>query len=397
MPRILIIADDLTGANDSAVQFAERGFSAATLLFTRDGLGEGLLPRVDVLSITTESRNETALLAARRVVNAVPQLLLKFSPDVVFKKIDSTLRGNIDAEVEAVARLLPRGAETEVQVVVAPAYPENGRTVQSGYLYVGGKLLSDTYAARDVLAPVQSPCVPDYFESLRAQEGFKVRFADAATQSDLESLVDSLIRLEPQRVLWVGSAGLAKALADRLATSRGLGDPPRPRRLTTSQGRTLVLFGSMNPVAIAQVDSLAGMDDCRVLLPGTPSEFGDAIESALHASEKRVVISSQRLQTPDCQTAAAIAGLAKSLLADAAQRAVDKGVFANLVISGGDVAFTVLRRLGASAIGIEREVLPGVALGWIIGGPGSGLGIVTKAGGFGDAGSLKTILAYLGQ
>ena len=130
MPKILIIADDLTGANDSAVQFAERGFSVATMLCSDDGTIRGPLPDAEVLAVSTESRNVGPERAVELVDQVLPGLIEGFAPDVVFKKIDSTLRGNPGVETQYVASLLGQPA------VVAPAYPQNGRTVGHGYLLV---------------------------------------------------------------------------------------------------------------------------------------------------------------------------------------------------------------------------------------------------------------------
>ena len=409
MPKVLIVADDLTGANDSAVQFAARGFKAATLLTDGDGFVGGLLSDLDdveVLAISTESRNVSAATAVGRIERLVPLVLAGFKPDVTFKKIDSTLRGNAGAEVEAVADILARRkrAGEKVAVVVAPAYPSNGRTVRGGYLLVDGKPLSETYAAHDVLAPVQSSYVPDYFGSLAARDYLSLRVADASDQSDLVSLVASYPSPARGSILWVGSAGLANALAlslspspDALSLPPGASDEqavaPDPRE---GGGRTLVLFGSLNPAAIAQVEALSDMDGCRVILPESTTGLPKALAGAVEAPEKAVVIASHRLKhCANNSSTADRSHLVKAFFGEVAERAVQGRAFDNLVISGGDVAFAVLGKLGASAISIRQEILPGVAFGSVIGGQAAGMGIVTKAGGFGDAGALKRILTFL--
>lgn len=385
MPKVLIIADDLTGANDSAVQFAERGISAATLLCTREGAITAELPGTQVLAVSTESRNVSAAKAMETVSRLAGYLIEKASPEVVLKKIDSTLRGNAGAETKVVADLL------RLPAVVAPAYPQNGRTVRGGILCVGGVPLSETYAARDVLAPVKSSSVLDYFGTIASSGATPLTIADAETQADLLSLVESHMT-GGKRVLWVGSAGLAQALATFMAGSSG-GNRSNDFR---KKGRTLVLFGSLNPVAASQVESVSGDPETEVILPSSEDDLAGAATAVMDSKSRRVVVATHKIESPAharTKTAEAMG----SFFGDLAQAAARSGMFANMVISGGDVAFAALRSLNATAIDIRREIVPGVAFGRVIGGEAEGTGIVTKAGGFGSERTLKDILAWLEQ
>ena len=386
MVRILIIADDLTGANDSAVQFAERGFSAATMLLSEDGTIQGKLPGAQVLAVSTESRNLTPERALGLMGLVVPGLIDAFSPDVVFKKIDSTLRGNPGVETQYVSALLDKPA------VIAPAYPQNGRTVRDGYLLVDGKMLSETYAASDLLAPASSSYVPDYF----SKPGMEFSVADATTERDLDSLVESR-RRDCREVLWAGSAGLARALAGSLTPAGpAQGAPPECH---PGKGRTLVLFGSLHPAAIAQVEALHGATDCAVILPLSESGLKSLLDSFERMPESTVVVATHRVKfgPNDSVPAEAAARSMKSFFGDLAGKAADSRRFRNMVISGGDVAYAVLRSLDASALRICSEILPGVAFGSVVGGRAEGMGIVTKAGGFGSDQTLKQIVVWLRQ
>ena len=117
-PRLVVVADDLTGATDTGLQFSKVG------LRTEVYFDPPLLPGSgDVIVITTESRSRPADEARRRVAQAGARIR-SWNVRHIYKKIDSTMRGNIGAEVEALANSLDRRL-----VILTPAFPANGRTV----------------------------------------------------------------------------------------------------------------------------------------------------------------------------------------------------------------------------------------------------------------------------
>lgn len=378
MSRIVIIADDLTGANDSAVQFAERGLRTITLLAWHDKV-----PEADVVAVSTESRNLDAKTAARAAGEMARALVDSLSPDIVFKKIDSTLRGNIDVETKAVADVWRR------PVVVAPAYPQNGRTVRDGQLFVDGKPLSETFAAKDPLAPVSSSRVVDYFGSLTSSSGHALTISDASCQDDLDALVSKHHGKGP--VLWVGSAGLARALAVRCSARTRGGQGSQTKG---GDGPTLILIGSLNPVSMAQVEFLRASADCQVILPKDRPSLERASLDVADSSLPVVVVATYGVDLAGLP-AGDRASVIRRSLSITAKRAVASKKYRNMVLSGGDVGFAVLRELGATAIEIHKEVLPGIAFGRVVGGEAHGMGIITKAGGFGDRMTLRGIIAWL--
>ncbi|MBW7460650.1 four-carbon acid sugar kinase family protein, partial [Paenibacillus sepulcri] len=118
-----MIADDLTGANDSGVQLAASGYSAS-VLFRLDEEAPG---SVDAVVLNTDSRADSPQTAYAKVRNAA-DYVSRLSAGIVYKKLDSTLRGNIGAELDAVY-----DAFKPDFIVLAPAYPGNGRTTENGY------------------------------------------------------------------------------------------------------------------------------------------------------------------------------------------------------------------------------------------------------------------------
>ena len=134
-----VLADDLTGAMDTGVAFARAGLRTVVSF----GVPPGTSP--DVLVVTTDSRAEGPLVAVRKVKQAARSLAGRY----VYKKIDSTLRGNVGVEIRAALETL-----NLARAVVSPAFPGSGRTVLGGRLLVNGKPLEETGFAHDPASPV---------------------------------------------------------------------------------------------------------------------------------------------------------------------------------------------------------------------------------------------------
>src|SRR5215213_10540966 len=212
---IAVIADDLTGAADTGVQLVRAGYRTAVLFSESEALAEDL----DAVSFDTDSRTKPAGFAAKRVLEAAHAAR---GARIVYKKLDSTLRGNVAAELAAALD----GTRRE-RAIVAPAFPAAGRTTVGGTQRVHGVPVDETEMANDPHTPVRVAHVPsllaDAFSSVgvlsvedlsdpelvrRILEESECVVADADRAEDLEALV----RTVPARVLWAGSAGLALAL-----------------------------------------------------------------------------------------------------------------------------------------------------------------------------------------
>ena len=381
---IAIIADDLTGAADAGVQFVHACYRTVVFFSESEVLAEDL----DAVSFDTDSRAMPAGFAAKRVLEAARGVR---EARVVYKKLDSTLRGNVAAELAAAL-----GGARRERAVVAPAFPAAGRTTLGGVQRVHGVRVDETEMANDPHTPVQVAHVPSLLadacssvdvlsvEDLtdrgrvrRALEGSECVVADAERDADLEALVRAVP--DPARVLWAGSAGLALALG-RVYPGPCVGDegaqrvPVRP---------VLVVVGSLSGVAREQVRRLVG-------------EYGEVSVSVeaggAGALERAVAAAQDALAGGACAVVHSIEERGASgesvlgSLADVVARLSEEERFEGLVLTGGATAVGVARRLGASGIRLHGEVEIGVPIGTLIG--PRPYPVVTKAGGFGGPDTL---------
>src|SRR5919106_3839061 len=214
---IAVIADDLTGAADTGVQFVRAGYRTAVFFRATEVIEDNL----DAVVFDTDSRAMPAGFAAKRVVDAAHAAR---GARIVYKKLDSTLRGNVAAELAAAL-----GGARRDRVIVAPAFPAAGRTTVGGIQRVHGVPVDETEMVNDPHTPVGEAHIPsllaEAFSSVgalsvedladpdlvrRALQDHECVVADAERDADLEALVRAVP--DPARVLWAGSAGLAFAL-----------------------------------------------------------------------------------------------------------------------------------------------------------------------------------------
>ena len=267
--KIIVIADDLTGANDTAVQFSKRNLR--TLVVTNKDNIYKSLEHCDVLAIDTESRADSSDAAYKKVFD-MGKLLNDKKIKYVYKKMDSTLRGNPGAEIAGIMDSLKIGF-----AVVTPALPEQGRTIRNGTLYVNGVLLAETGIRDDPKTPVKESFIPAvisqqtdkrtgviYQKDLLAGEenlaqmirnqmtdGVQIVVIDAESEEDLAMIVSAVTSLK-ERILLAGSAGLAQYLPDYLD-------------LTRLKKSNIIVAGSVNNVTRIQLDYVKNNSEIPVI------------------------------------------------------------------------------------------------------------------------------------
>lgn len=403
--KLGIIADDLTGAMDSSGYFANLGFSTVVVL------DQSLSIDAPVLVITTNSRAKAPEIARVRVRQGMKYMAER----VVYKKIDSTLRGNIGEELQVVTET------TAIQkVVVAPAFPSLGRTTVDGILLVEGTPVAQTQFASDPVSPVKESSVCKLLEqSMRVKVGHvslaeivtgpetlkdtinkkleDVVVCDVVEQSHLTSIAQAATLVEG-RWLLCGSGGLARELHLFLADAIKMEKKQAGKKMI---GPALVMVGTRNQVAANQLVKARNMLGIPILkLEVEKLNFRNVQPSMLRnllgktdeliSEGKGLVISStfsRYVPTLTQNLAGIMAEIAAGILVS--------HKFAGLFFSGGDIAIHACRHLLVSAIEVHGEIEPGLPAGELIGGKYDGMRVVTKAGGFGTEEAIVKSIEYL--
>jgi uncharacterized protein YgbK (DUF1537 family) len=384
-PRVLIVADDLTGAMDSAGPFAALGIETWVVAVPMR-CDPASLKSARVVSVNTDTRHLSADLAAARVHEIVRHLGAG-GFDIVVKKIDSTLRGNVVAETMALLDISGRS-----EAVVAPAFPAQGRTVRGGIVYVDGKPLAQTTFAKDALSP--PPLAPLHEVFAAAKPGLRVQtavpghafgaqadiwIADSEVDADLTSIVECFAP-RMHSVLMVGSAGLTRALA--LVCFDGHPVPIAPRHVT---GTIVFAVGSRATRSAEQVEALAAEPETAVLR--APN---GRLQSAKIPSARNLVLKATADETGH-------EGDAECVAADMAKHAIEIACSARaeaLVATGGDTAIAILAASGNPALQVLGDLMPGIPYARIRLGSAS-LWLVTKAGGFGGRDTFRDVARRL--
>ncbi len=410
MIETFIIADDLTGAADCAVSCVTAGAHTVVLLNAKADPGGATAVSVDV-----NSRAMTAQEAGAAVTGAVKHLYSK-STHILYHKIDSTLRGNWPLELAHIRQVATDVLGHAPPVIVAPAFPGTGRATIDGQVFVNGAPLGNTglwkqaslAGSGDLRTILEDAGFRVGVVSLKqvalGSEALKTRLAkwadtgcdvvvcDAQTKDDLHTIAAASLML-PEKPLWVGSAGLMRALV-----RAGKGEVVSPSAsIEAAAGKpVLVVVGSASSVSHTQFDTLAQEQDVMSLtiLPSALREgrapeqvqsYARILDAALASgSDVAVALRGEEVNFQEGpQLAAALAELI-------APRLPQVG---GLIVTGGETARTILDRAGIAGLRMHGEIEPGAPLGISTG--AIAIPVITKAGAFGDPATLKRCRAFL--
>lgn len=420
MAALLVIADDLTGATDAGAQFAALGMPTRIVplpqCFDRATAEPG---RVCV--VNSESRHLPAKDAAD-VVRRLAETGVQGGFTHFYKKTDSTLRGNIGAELEALLRAT--GAR---YLPFVPASPGLGRTTEGGVHYVHGTPLHLTSYASDPLNPIRTSDVRDLLSAqarcpvtlFGSAESEFARFRshpstlggiavfDCATLSDYARIGALLNETESFSVgaaarrpgdrrhaaIAAGPAAFAREIAAGWGFV-GLTAPPTPL-----ESPLLIVNGSLNPVSLEQVDLIAAP---RIVISPTALFSREAKLQSWADSSGVVVMQTVREAGEEAQYLHAAAGLgfskeqahhfAAARLGEITSRLINAGAFRSVLVIGGDTLAGLARAARWKSLVAEGELVPGIASAVE---PQSGLKVLTKPGGFGNQRALIELLALL--
>jgi uncharacterized protein YgbK (DUF1537 family) len=355
-----IVADDLTSATDGAAPFFGK-VSAPLIMRSLDSPQDQA-----VVSIDTNSRALSAKEAGDATATAISVLKDRF---ILFKTIDSTLRGHISEEIAAAFR-----ASGRRKLVIAPAFPDAGRLTVGGVQLVNGIPVSQSDYGRDPVHPARTSSIADLIEpSLgrsvvlakdasdepRSIEDADILILDAESQQTLNRQVARLP--DPGDVLWVGSPGLAIALAALLPAVVVNDATP-----DTMSGRVLIVAGSANPVTHAQCDLLQAQGISVI------AHMADASTDA-HLACLRAPLARQTDPT----------ALLTQLTREASIAVMHHG-YDTVIATGGETMTAILDGLGVTGFTLIGELEPGFPVGRAARADGSPLVVAMKAGGFGS-------------
>jgi uncharacterized protein YgbK (DUF1537 family) len=353
MDKILIIADDFTGANDTGVQLKKRGLNTKVVL-------EGSSIEDDGYSyvLDTESRALMSDKAKQKIKNELISVDLN-NYDLIYKKVDSTLRGNISAEIKAIDELYNPSI-----IIFAPSYPDIGRTTIDGVHLVYGKRITQTEFSKDPKKPVLEDRLnyifSDYsiydvklhkLEELREDDlNLKhkhIHVFDIENNDDFSVLVDKVLTIEG-KILWVGSAGLANELFKKLFPQKS----------------AIAIVGSLSEVSKAQMRyanakgvNIVKIDISKLLYNDDISNYVETIRSLIKENKDIIVTSSysdedylNSIKTGEelSMSREDISNFTQKILSKIIINGIQNLDISGLFITGGDTAIEFIKATNAS-------------------------------------------------
>ncbi len=402
MIKLLVIADDFTGAMDTGVQFKAKG----SLIQIASAKRIDSLIKSDrdlqVLIVDAETRHMTAQDAYQTVYQIV-QCATEAGVPCIYKKTDSGLRGNIGSELTAALN-----ASGNKQLHFIPAFPLINRITVNGVHYIDGKPVAQSVFGKDPFEPVHSSQVK---EIIRSQSSVHTHLMgstvpdilpqgilvyDSATDENLKQIAQTLKRRGELNLL-AGCAGFASVLPDLLDLDRLEPQfPPIPQKL-------LVICGSVNPITLRQLDEVQQAGALRIQL--TPEQKLD--DSWLTSPNGLQVTSEWMTQLKDAplaivegnqteegdatQRCAARMGMdleqvraqISRTMGGVLERFLSLGLDATVLVTGGDTLLAFLQRVGQDKLIPLGELAPGVVLSQIEY-RRKKYAILSKSGGFGS-------------
>lgn len=394
MIKVLIIADDFTGALDTGVKFAQKG--AKTKVMTKWDASFVDDPS-EVLVLCVPTRHESPEDAYDMVKEVVE--IADGKVGTIFKKTDSVLRGNVGAELTAVLE----GSSAD-QLYFIPALPSMRRITLGGIHYVAGIAVKNSVFGRDPFDPVTESYVPDllhkqsdaYIESVSVEdaiskvpagEGKAIYVYDCESSDTLDAELKLLCKKGMPKLV-AGCSGLAQALATRV------GDETRTTP-SMSDGRLTVVCGSVNPISIAQMNFAERYGFSRVHM--VDPQFLEETDALAETAQGLVYVGKygaglivdtlyakdgvQRTQTEaELEKTRALISKRTGLLM---KYMLESGYDGRLMIIGGDTLLEFANSIGCYELYPMCEIDPGTVV-FKLEYQGKEHEIITKSGGFGS-------------
>lgn len=418
MQKYIVIADDLTGSNATCSLFKKIGLRAASILKLQSDRNYD----VDVISYSTASRGLDKEEAYKKVSEAIK--ILKSRDILVYnKRIDSTLRGNIGAEINAMLDNL----ENDRIAVVVPAYPDSGRIVVNKTMLVNGVLLENSDAGKDPKTPIKTSCVENlvqkdikysstYFTlsdivqpieeiAKKIQEAIKksrILIFDAVNNEDIIKISKAVIQSEIN-IVTVDPGPFTLYYSRELQKKNHL------------EKKILMVIGSVTPTTKKQIEYILQEEDIFLVKMKIEDFFekescSKEIERVISFIKKGIsnynlflVTTSpigdekkadlQKLAENLNTTVEEISKIIANTLTETVVKILkETEKFEGVYSSGGDITIALLEKLKAIGVEIREEVIPLAAYGRLIGGDFPNLKLVSKGGMVGDEKTIKLCL-----
>lgn len=417
--RFGMIADDLTGANDSGIQLKEKGLNASVYF----EIPEEHHSIDEAIVIDTNSRS-LAQEDAYDVTKRAATFLAGKGYQHIYKKMDSTLRGYVGSELKAMDEVFNPDF-----VIVAPAFPAYGRVTHKGIHYMKGNPINETELANDPIHPITEAHIPTILEKetdqkvtvidevllsqneddwLETLNGFikadiKYLVCDASTEEELKEMAKKIYKSGYQ-VIWSGSAGLAEVLPSVLGVE---GSSSYDEAKNMNKGPVLSVCGSLSQTTQEQVYYAIHQEGVQSIKIDTERIFCDDWEDYAHfyidkaishlndgmdvilyvPSDNRVRMQVKNRASELGLNSFQIGERISKTLSRLTKEVLNLTSVSSLVLTGGDTAKDVAKKLGATGIRLRYELEAGVPVGELIGDLPS-VTVITKAGAFGEVSTI---------
>jgi len=420
---LLVLADDLTGALDTGIKFSKKNLP--TLVMTRKNFDQENNADycLSVLVIDTETRHLVKEEASRIIQKIIRRAQSRYDIQNYYKKTDSTLRGNIGAELEAVMRATGRK-----KILFVPSYPSINRITYMGNQLMDGKLISVTEYAQDLLEPVSVSYIPDiihqqshlqvelvshedlnYYQQRQApwQKNIAdptIYVFDAENNKHLADISQSFKKNKTPSII-AGCGGFAEFLPNLIYMVE-----QEPEKLECPL-EILIINGSVNQLSIDQINyaSQKGIPRTQVPIIGllqrdflVSNQYQKLINmlfKTINTSQELILTTAQSKREVLCLNKDSknrercltinnnLGNLVRIIMEHCQWRKT-------LVVFGGDTAIGILNHLNAVGIIPQREIVPGVVLSEVLREEGK-VCLITKAGGFGNINIISIIQQFL--
>ena len=425
--QLAIIADDFTGSNDTGVQFSKKGLKTV-VSFELDKIKK-ISGQTDVVVVDTESRADEKKVAYEKVYKVAKNLKYQ-NIDYIYKKLDSTLRGNIGSEIEGAME----GGGYDI-AIVAPALPANGRKTIGGNQFVHDIPLEKTEIAEDPVTPVKYSYVADIIGEQTEKEigvinikdviqgkdnlldklidqvkaGKSIIVIDSISKKDLDVVAETINEFD-RKCLLVGSAGFAESLPEALELTT------QDKKEYRMSGAVAGIVGSVSDISREQInyareyiDGLTVIDvnlenvlnnDFESEITRIRNEINSKLKSnkdviIRSAKERQMVEKARKIGGDNGLSEREVSGKIAQFMGQMARELYFNKEIKALFMTGGDIAIKSASIIGAEASNIVDEVLPGIPLSYLAGEDLPQKPVVTKAGAFGENEAIAEIFYFL--